>query len=131
MKENESKLPEDWFTIADRDLRRVEIMLSAADLADAGVHLQQAIEKYLKGYLLSRGWELERIHNLVKLIDYAVDFDPSFEDFRELCQRATAYYAVDRYPFFISAEPTEKEVRDGLIKAEELKNKILKDYKGE
>jgi len=130
MKENESKLSEDWFTIAEKDLRRVEIMLNAGDLADAGVHLQQAIEKYLKGYLLSRRWKLERIHNLVKLIDYAVDFDPSFEDFRELCQRATTYYTIDRYPFFISAEPTEKEIRDGLIKTEELKNKILRHYKG-
>lgn len=129
MGENESRLPENWFFIAEKDLNRVEIILNAGDLADAGVHLQQAID--LKGYLLSRGWKLERTHNLIKLLDYAVDFDPSFEDFRELCQRATTYYIIDRYPFFISEEPTEEEIRKGLIKAKELKNKILKEYKRE
>ncbi len=125
MKNKESRLPEDWFNIADKDLRRVEIMLNADDLIDAGVHLQQAVEKYLKGYLLSKDWELEKTHNLVKLIDYAVEYEASFEVFREICQRATIYYTVDRYPFFVRSEVSEKEIREGLKKAKELKNKIL------
>ncbi len=129
MKDKESSLPEDWFNIADKDLKRVEIMLKADDLIDAGVHLQQAVEKYLKGYLLSKGWELEKTHNLVKLIDYAVEYDPSFEEFREICQRATPYYIIDRYPFFIRSEIPEKEIRKGLKKARELKNKIINNLK--
>ncbi|MEO0124526.1 MAG: HEPN domain-containing protein [candidate division WOR-3 bacterium] len=38
---------------AEQDLKRVKIMLDADDYGDAGFHLQQAIEKYLKAYLLS------------------------------------------------------------------------------
>lgn len=125
MDNKESKLPWDWFQIAEKDLSRAEIMLGAKDLAAAGVFLQQSIEKYLKGYLLSKGWELKKTHNLIKLLNYAVKYDPSFEDFRELCQRATTYYTIDRYPFFISAEPTEEEIKDRLIKTQELKTKIL------
>ena len=52
MKNKESKLPQDWFSIGNKDLKRVEIMLNAGDITDAGVHLQQAIEKGLKNKIL-------------------------------------------------------------------------------
>lgn len=127
----ESRLPDDWFNIADKDLKRVRIMLGAGDIEDAQVHLQQTIEKYLKGYLLSKGWELQKTHNLVKLIDYAVEYEPSFEDFRELSEKATGYYMIDRYPFFIANEVSEDEIKKGIEKVEELKDKILRFIKGD
>ena len=60
----ESRLPHDWFDKASKDLRRVEILLATEDVEGAGFHLQQAAEKYLKGYLLGKGWPLRRIHDL-------------------------------------------------------------------
>ncbi len=132
MKDKESNLPQDWFNIADKDLKRVEIMLNADDTVDAGVHLQQAIEKYLKGYLLSRGWKLERTHNLIKLLDYAVEYEPSFEDFRELCQKTTTYYIIERYPFFQTEDiAEEEEIQERLKKTIEFKDKILDYYSGQ
>lgn len=59
------------------------------------------------------------------MIDYTVEYEPSFEVFREICQRVTTYYTIDRYPFFVRSEVSEKEIREGLKKAKELKNKIL------
>ena len=60
----ESLLSEDWFDKAAQDMRRVEILLAADDVEGAGFHLQQAAEKYLKGYLLGKGWALKRTHDL-------------------------------------------------------------------
>jgi len=53
--QKESRLPPDWFDKAGKDLWRVEILLAADDIEGAGFHLQQAAEKYLKGYLLHKG----------------------------------------------------------------------------
>lgn len=38
----ESKLPDDWFAKAAKDLQRVDILLAADDIEGAGFHLQQA-----------------------------------------------------------------------------------------
>lgn len=54
----ESLYPKDWIEKAKKDLRRAKLLLADGDTEGAGFHLQQAIEKYLKGYLLSKGWRL-------------------------------------------------------------------------
>jgi hypothetical protein len=47
----ESLYPQDWFAKARQDIRTVEILLrEEGDTEVAGFHLQQAVEKYLKGY---------------------------------------------------------------------------------
>ena len=69
----ESTYPADWFQIATDDFRRVPRRLEEGDAGDAAFHLQQALEKYLNGFLLSRGWKLERIHELVKLLEELTD----------------------------------------------------------
>jgi HEPN domain-containing protein len=72
----ESRYWKDWFTIGDRELRRAANLLSLADLPGAAFNVQQAVEKYLKGYLLSKGWELRRIHNLEILLNEAARYEP-------------------------------------------------------
>lgn len=48
----ESRLPADWFARAEADIEATEILLAhGGDTGLAGMHVQQAIEKYLKGYL--------------------------------------------------------------------------------
>ena len=77
----ESGLPGDWFEKASRDLRRVEVLLADDDIEGAGFHLQQAAEKYLKGYLLGRGWPLKRTHDLEVLVNEAMTHDDRFEKY--------------------------------------------------
>ena len=120
----ESLYPADWIEKARRDLRRVKVLLADDDTEGAGFHLQQGLEKYLKGYLLSRGWKLERIHDLVKLLNYAKDYDSSFEQFRALCEKVTDYYVLDRYPLFGRMLPTKEELEVALAKAQQLASKI-------
>ena len=114
MPREESLYPADWLWVADRDLRRVTDMLKADDPGAAGLFLQQAIEKFLKAFLLSRGWKLRRIHSLSALLDDAVIHDASLEEFRGACQEITAFYFVERYPFVVDAGPTKQEVRTSV-----------------
>jgi HEPN domain-containing protein len=113
MQPSESNYPEDWLRISDKDLIRLERGLRDGDSEMAGFYLQQAVEKSLKAYLLSRGWKLRRIHDLEALLDDVVVLDATFERFRSACQRITAYYVIERYPLSLAVQPeiTEQEVR--------------------
>jgi HEPN domain-containing protein len=68
MQHEESLYPADWLRIAEKDLKRVERLLGEGDPELAGFCLQQAVEKFLKAFLLSKGWQLRRIHNLDTLL---------------------------------------------------------------
>lgn len=99
----DSRDPTDWFRKAQRDLERVPLRLQESDCEDAAFHLQQALEKYLKGFLITRGWRLKRTHNLSLLLDEAGTFLPTLEQYRLLCQELSAFYVEERYP--LSMEP--------------------------
>ena len=124
MKKRESLLPQDWFRKGDLDLRRSKLLIDHDDPEGAAFHLQQAIEKYLKGYLISRGWKLRRIHDLEDLLDYAVDYHKEFEEFRSLCRRVTEYYVEERYPLVMASELTRDEVQLKVEKAMEFIVKV-------
>jgi len=53
MRREESSYPADWLRIAEKGLKRVELLLTAHDPGAAGFYLQQAVEKFLKAFLLS------------------------------------------------------------------------------
>jgi hypothetical protein len=56
MPREESRYPDDWLRIAEKDLARTERSLDDGDPELAGCCLQQAIEKFLKAFLLTKGW---------------------------------------------------------------------------
>jgi HEPN domain-containing protein len=124
----ESLYPPDWIKKAKKDLERVEKRLKDSDFEDAAFHLQQALEKYLKAYLLFKGWRLKRIHDLEELLDEAIKYNPKFESFRKTCQKVTSYYLIDRYPFVTEAPPS-KEIQKSLKEAEKLVTLISTDMK--
>ncbi len=129
MQHEESRYPLDWFRIGDKELNRARYLLSGGDLEGAGFNLQQAVEKYLKGYLLSKGWELRRIHDLEILLNEAIRYDPSFEEFRAACQKITRYYVRDRYPLMLVSELTKDEIKESLAVAENIIVKIKESVK--
>ena len=73
MPDEESVYPMDWLSIAERDLGRVGRCLRDADPEAAGFFLQQALEKFLKAFLLHQGCQLRRIHDLEALYKYAME----------------------------------------------------------
>jgi HEPN domain-containing protein len=91
MRRKESLYPKDWFRIGAKELKRAENLLKLKDLTGAGFNIHQAVEKYLKGFLLSKGWELRRIHELEVLLNEAIVYEPSFEQFRDACLLITDF----------------------------------------
>jgi HEPN domain-containing protein len=102
----------------------VERLLSLNDIELAAFCLQQAVEKFLKAFLLSRGWKLRKIHDLNALLDDAVIYDPSLEAFRGSCQKISAFYFVEHYPFVTEIGIIDEDVRVSLEKVLGLIEKI-------
>ncbi|MEK7229339.1 MAG: HEPN domain-containing protein [Candidatus Binatota bacterium] len=117
MPPKESLYPKDWFRIAEKDFKRTQQLLKLEDPEGAAYNLQQAVEKYLKGFLLSKGWQLKRIHDLEVLLNDALKYEPSLEEFREICQEITDYYLLNRYPLLTSVTLTTKQVQGSLDQA--------------
>ncbi|MDP3103000.1 MAG: HEPN domain-containing protein [Candidatus Methanoperedens sp.] len=118
MQGKESSLPDDWFRKGDDDKQAVGILLEHGGKSSVAAFLiQQMLEKYMKGFLLSKGWKLKRTHDLEELLDGMVGHDTSFEEFREIAQKATAFYFLERYPFFggeLSGEEIEIAYHESL-----------------
>jgi HEPN domain-containing protein len=61
-------LAEEWFERGSSDLRAARRSFDAADYTTTlAVLIHQAVEKYLKGFLIVHGWKLKKTHNLVEL----------------------------------------------------------------
>lgn len=131
MPREESLYPADWLRVAEKDFRRVEHLLGIQDPEAAGFYLQQAVEKFLKAFLLSKGWALERIHDLEALLNAALAYDPSLEQFRAACQKITGFYLVERYPFITEAGLTEDDVRNSLKEVKKLVEKLRAEVAGQ
>jgi HEPN domain-containing protein len=80
-------------------LDAADAVRSARGVCSSAVELlQEAVERYLKGYLVSTGWPLQRVHNLSTLLDAAVQRDARFKPFADLCEGLTAQFWEQHYP---------------------------------
>jgi len=89
----------EWIERGERDLAAAELLFDKSEYFDVVLfHLHQAVEKFLKGFLIHSGWRLKKIHDLETLITEAIDFDGAFEKYLDLARKLTAFYYQERYP---------------------------------
>jgi HEPN domain-containing protein len=110
---------QEWFQRGDRDIETAQLLYDQFGHSDAvAYHIQQAIEKYLKGYLVFRGRTPPRIHDLDALLNLVAALDADlYPPHIELCERATRYYLEDRYPPGPPAEYSREEIKADLESA--------------
>ncbi len=128
-----SRIPNDWYARARKDLESARHLLRETEqsfVVPAAMLLQQAVEKYLKGYLLSQGKKLKRTHDLLALLDDVIATSTEFSRFDEACIKMTEYYTEQRYPPLISSDLTKEEVLQSLAEADELITMII-NFTGE
>ena len=114
----------EWFEIADKDFDRALKRIAEGDWEDAGFRIQQAVEKYLKGYLALHERKFRLIHDLEELLESAIEVDDDFEEYRDACRRITTYYMWDRYPRILEEPLTESEIRKAIKWAEKIRKKV-------
>lgn len=120
---------EEWLERGKHDLEVARFLLIKEEYSDVVLfHIHQAVEKYLKGFLISRDWKLKKIHDLELLVTEAMFFNDEFQKYLDLGRKLTAFYYEERYPpgpiTYYSKEEIEEilEIADEIIK--ELKEKI-------
>ena len=112
--------PPDWRESAAKHWHRIDVMLADGDAEAAAFFLQQSLEKYLKGYLLVRGWALRKIHQLQTLLNDAIRNDRSLEPYRDRCERVSGYYFVERYLQLVRSGLTAADIEADRTEARQL-----------
>ncbi|HEX4374023.1 MAG TPA: HEPN domain-containing protein [Puia sp.] len=91
---------EKWFKKAEGDLLDIKNNFSAKEIAidTACFHVQQAAEKYMKGYLVSKGVNFPKTHDLELLLDLCVEKDLQFSQLLPEIKNLNDYAILPRYP---------------------------------
>jgi HEPN domain-containing protein len=116
-----------WLIKANNDLKVAEneIKLPQEDMVTEAIcfHSQQAVEKFLKAYLITKKVEFGKTHNLEFLLELCSKKD---KEFGEINVGNLSFYSVEvRYPneFHI---PSREEAKSCLSKARGVKEVVLK-----
>lgn len=119
------KQASEWFERGRHDIETAQLLYDERGYTDSiAYHIQQAIEKYLKGFLVLHRKKPPKIHELDTLLNHIATFDKSFLDFLSLCEKASRFYIEGRYPPGSPVEYSYKEIRNDLDGAWELIEKI-------
>jgi len=121
-----TKPPDDllaqWRWQADRRWRAAADQVSAARFPEELVAqtMHEAIERYLKWFLLCRGWQLKRTHDLSELLDEAEAHSPALGRFEDVCERVNGYFVRERYPHGGYSIPTLQQLQADFAEADQL-----------
>ena len=118
---------EKWFRKAEDDLLVIKNNLLSTEVPiDACCfHAQQAAEKYLKGYLVSKLVIFPKTHDLQSLLNLCIEIHDSFSRIIEQSIRLSDYAIGPRYPDTfddltvddaINAEKDAKEIKEFILK---------------
>ncbi len=91
--------PQHWFLLAAERLRAADVLFAHEGPTYTGIEtLQEAVERYLKGFLIARGWTLQKVHDLTFLNDETKKFDERFGLYDDLCESLTEQFWAQHYP---------------------------------
>ena len=116
-----------WIRKAEHDLVVVDLLIPSDDPPwDIVVfHAQQAAEKFLKAFLVSRGQQPPKVHDLPRLLKLCVTFAPDLASFVDECAFLSPLAVLSRYPGD-EAESTREDAERGVEIARHVREAILK-----
>ena len=98
MKTDEAN-PLDWLAAGKVRLRSADRLYEVEGSSPVVIELlQEAAERYLKAYLLSKNWPLVRTHDLNHLLAEAARRDVRFTQFAKVAQSLTEQFWEQHYP---------------------------------
>lgn len=113
----DSPYARDWEKAARKDWGRMRLLLASEDPEGGAYFLQQAVEKYLKAWLLAHGWPLRKTHELPVLLAEICTRRPELTVHEPVCDRLAGYYFSQRYPTLIDPGLTRTDVDNDIAQA--------------
>lgn len=92
---------EAWFSFATDDIKASVRLINDPHeplIPPALVLAQQAAEKALKSYLYAQNHTAIKTHDLEKLVELCMDYDPHFEQLLHLAESLNPHISASRYP---------------------------------
>lgn len=118
---NRKKLVQEWFDRAGKDFADAEFLFKHdRSFETIAFLIQQAAEKYLKGFLILKGKELEKTHDLAKLLADVSELTPELNQFKAIAKKITGFYFETRYPMGYEVEYSKAEIGEALGEVKEL-----------
>jgi HEPN domain-containing protein len=120
---SDDELFQKWIALAQDDLKMAEFALSQSLWLPCAFHVQQCIEKSLKGVIVRSGAEdPPYTHDLTRLLDIAVTSCQDLEGYRKAFTSINPFYIRARYPSY-------KERVSAVLNTEVLKSylKVAKE----
>lgn len=129
-KNNRKLLADEWIKKARDDHKSAKVVLEEGGYYGTTCFLsQQMAEKYLKGFLVYSGWKLEKMHDLIKLLNECKKILPDFNDLMNGCILLNGYYIETRYPLDTPIDYSKKDAREALMAAENIGKFVVKNVK--
>lgn len=123
-------LAQEWLEKGSHDLDVAKNELENQGWPDViCFHCQQAVEKYLKGFLVANGIDVGKIkkwhiHELPLLLRECQKLNPQLEKFQDYCEIITTYYIEARYPMDPIIEYSREEAKQAAGWAQEIIEEI-------
>ncbi|GAK61614.1 hypothetical protein U27_01515 [Candidatus Vecturithrix granuli] len=110
--------PAEWFRFADENWRVAERELTQDEPPARTICFlcQSAAEKYLKGYLIARGWTLEKTHDIIRLLELCQAHDSRFAALLPDGAVLNEYITAGRYLGDVSGETLERDDADEALR---------------
>ena len=128
MDEAQRELTRRWLKKAANDLATARLIggTSGAPLDIAIYHCQQAAEKAVKGYLISRDQPFAKTHEIAPLVLQAMAMENGFEAFLDAAHLLSPFAWRFRYPSELEpSEPTRDQVDEALQHAQAVYDFVL------
>ena len=114
--------------VAEEDLKVAKDNYSLGNFRICAFLCQQAVEKFLKAYLLEKKGEFPFIHSIKMLTNLCIQLDEDFEYLFEIsADKLDKYYTGTRYLPLIKI--SEEEAREALEITEKVRGFVLKKLK--
>ena len=120
------KILKEWMEFAEMDFLTAKHLyehMYPKPLEIICYHCQQAIEKLLKGVLISKGVTIKKTHDLGLLAEMLQEYTEVDEKYLEMCDDLTPYGVKIRYPQELFIE--EFHVKKALEETQELYDWLL------
>lgn len=130
MEDKRSELAKPWFEKAEQDKCGAEdILESRHGFANTVCFLsQQMAEKYLKGFLVYKGKEFPKIHQIDRLVRLCGDADKDFNKLKKDAEFLSAFYVATRYPGDFP-DFAWKDAKKAFAAAQKIKKMVLRRIK--
>jgi HEPN domain-containing protein len=122
---NSPEIIQQWLLKADHDLGTAKLTyLHLPDYYDTiAFHCQQAVEKYLKAYLISLDIEFKPVHDLRYLLNLILTTDQSFDPLYESISALNDFAVKIRYPDQ-AIQPDLSELEEAINLAQNVKELV-------